>query len=269
MSIDSSGEEGRDFVQSLARGLGVIRAFSRDAPAMTLTEVAQRTGLTRAAARRVLLTLQTLGYVESDGKLFSLRPQVLDLGYAYLSSLNVWEVAQPFMQRLVDTVHESSSAAVLDGNDIVFIAHIAANRLMTLSISVGQRLPAHATSLGRVLLAALPEHELERYLSTANLAQLTLRTISDPGRFRETLAIVRRQGYALVDREVDEAVRSIAVPIIGRHGSAVAAINVCAHESRATYDRIVAEFLPPLRLAAEEISRALGFAPRAAAKSEP
>src|SRR5512139_1746855 len=151
---------GQDFVQSLERGLAVIRAFDRDHPELTLSEVATATGVTRAAARRFLLTLAELGYVRSDGRLFALTPRVLELGYAYLSSMSLPEVAEPHLEALVATVNESSSVSVLDGTDVVYVARVPTSRIMTVSISVGTRFPAYATSMGRVLLAGLDDAEL-------------------------------------------------------------------------------------------------------------
>jgi len=178
------GRRGSDFVQSLERGLAVIRAFGPDQPRLTLSEVAREAGITRAAARRFLLTLVELGYVRSDGREFSLRPRVLELGYAYLSGMSLPDVAYPHIQELVDKVRESSSVAVLDGDEIVDIARVPAKRIMTVSLPVGTRFRAHASSKGRVLLANLPAPELDTYFSTAHLDQLTSNTVTDPARLR-------------------------------------------------------------------------------------
>jgi IclR family pca regulon transcriptional regulator len=190
-SGDHSGRRSNDFVQSLERGLAVIRAFGPDRTRLTLSEVAREAGLTRAAARRFLLTLVELGYVRSDGREFSLRPRVLELGYAYLSGMSLPDVAYPHVQELVDRVRESSSVAVLDGDEIVDIARVPAKRIMTVAVPVGSRFRAHASSKGRVLLANLPPEELDEYLATVHLDQLTNKTVTDPARLRSLLDDVR------------------------------------------------------------------------------
>ena len=173
---------GEHFVQSLERGLAVIRAFGPEDPELTLSDVARRTGLTRAAARRFLLTLADLGYVRSDGRLFALTPRVLDLGYAYLSSLSLPEVAEPHLERLAAEVRESSSVSVLDGDEIVYVGRVPTSRIMRVAINVGTRFPAYATSMGRVLLAALEPDELDAYLARAEIRPLTARAIADARR---------------------------------------------------------------------------------------
>ena len=179
----SSGRR-TDFVQSLDRGLAVIRCFSSERPSLTLSEVAERTGLTRAAARRFLLTLQELGYVGSTGRQFSLRPRVLALGYAYLSSFSVAQIAQPHLEDLAEELHESCSVSVLDGDDIVYVARASANRIMTIALTVGTRLPPYPTSMGRVLLASLPPGELDAHLQRTSLRKLTERTVVDETELR-------------------------------------------------------------------------------------
>jgi IclR family pca regulon transcriptional regulator len=246
-----------DFVQSLERGLAVIRAFDADHPQLTLSEVARATGLTRAAARRFLLTLVELGYVRTDGRLFSLRPRILDLGYAYLSSLSLPEVALPHLETLAAQVHESSSLSVLDGEDVVYVARVPTKRIMTVAISVGTHFPAYATSMGRVLLAAQPDAWLDDFLATAELRPLTRRTITDPAKLRAVVTRVRAQGFALVDQELEEGLRSLAVPIRGEDGRVVAAVNVSAHASRGTSDAIRKALLPPLQDAARRIEEDL------------
>jgi IclR family pca regulon transcriptional regulator len=235
-----------EHVQSLARGLAVIRAFSASSPRLTLSDVARATGLTRAAARRFLLTLADLGYVRSDGRLFSLTPRVLELGYAYLSSLSLPEVAAPHLERLAAEVHESASVAVLDGEDVVYVARVATARIMRVSISIGTRFPAYCTSMGRVLLAALPPADLDAYLDRAGLRRLTSRTITTPDRLREELGQVREQGWAMVDQELEEGLRSIAAPIRDRGGAVVAAANVSTHASRTTLQQARRTLLPAL-----------------------
>lgn len=246
-------ERGPEFVQSLERGLAVIRAFDAEHPELTLSDVARSTGLTRAAARRFLLTLVELGYMRTDGRLFGLRPRILELGYAYLSSLTLPEVAQPHLEALVAEVHESSSVSVLDGNDIVYVARVPTKRIMTVAISVGTRFPAYATSMGRVLLAGQPADWLDDYLESVELRPLTRRTITDPGKLRNVLTRIRSQGFAVVDQELEEGLRSMAVPIHGADGAVVAAMNVSARTSRGSSEAIRRELLPPLQAAAKQI----------------
>jgi IclR family transcriptional regulator, pca regulon regulatory protein len=235
-----------EFVQSLDRGLAVIRAFGPDRERLSLSEVARVTGLTRAAARRFLLTLVKLGYVRNDGREFSLRPRVLELGYAYLSGLALPEVAAPHLEELVATLHESSSISVLDGHHIVYVVRVPTKRIMTVAISVGTRFPAFATSMGRVLLAALPDDQFERYLAEATFEQFTARTVTDPGRLRAIVREVARQGYAIVDQELEEGLRAVAAPIRGGAGVGTAAINVSAHASRVSMAAMRSEILPAL-----------------------
>jgi IclR family transcriptional regulator, pca regulon regulatory protein len=240
-----------DFVQSLERGLAVIRAFGADDPELTLSDVARRTDLTRAAARRFLLTLVELGYVRSDGKHFALTPRVLELGYAYLSSLSLPEIAEPHLERLAAQVRESSSVSVLDGDAIVYVGRVPTSRIMRVSINVGTRFPAYATSMGRVLLAALPD--LDAYLARAEIRPLTPRAIDSAEKLRAELERIREQGWALVDQELEEGLRSIAVPVRDSGGRVVAAVNVSAHASRASKDVVRRELLPPLLETAQRI----------------
>jgi IclR family transcriptional regulator, pca regulon regulatory protein len=244
---------GPDFVQSLERGLAVIRAFDRDHPELTLSEVAAVTGVTRAAARRFLLTLAALGYVRADGRFFSLTARVLELGYAYLSSLSLPEVAEPHLEALVAEVNESSSVSVLDGEDVVYVARVPTSRIMTVVISVGTRFPAYATSMGRVLLAGLPESELEAYLAKVRLDRLTARTVSSVAALRGELVKARAQGYALVNQELEDGLRAIAAPIRDRTGRVIAALNVSAHASRTSLEVMRRDLLPPLLKTAARI----------------
>jgi IclR family pca regulon transcriptional regulator len=247
-------ERGDHFVQSFERGLAVIRAFGPDDPELTLSDVARRTGLTRAAARRFLLTLTDLGYVRSDGKQFALTPRVLELGYAFLSSLTLPEVAAPHLERLAAELHESSSVSVLDGDEIVYVGRVPTSRIMRVSINVGTRFPAYATSMGRVLLAALPAEQLDAYLARAELRPLTPRAIDNAADLRAQLQRIREQGgWALVDQELEEGLRSIAAPIHDANGRTVAAINLSAHASRLTPTDIKRSLLPPLLQAAKRI----------------
>lgn len=248
------GGRSGDFIQSLERGLSVINSFTREHSAQTLSEVAERTGLARATARRVLLTLVELGYVDQHGRTFTLTPKVLDLGYSFLSSLRVVDVAQPSMERLVDQVQESSSMSVLDGAEIVYVARVPTKRIMTIALALGSRLPAYPTSMGRVLLAGLPDEELEDFVRRVELTPLTKYTVTDRERFRSLLLRCRDEGYTMVDQELEEGVRSIAAPIHDGRGAVVAAMNVSCHASRVDLARIHGEFRPKLMEAAAEIS---------------
>jgi IclR family pca regulon transcriptional regulator len=233
-----------DFVQSLERGLAVIRAFDSERPELTLSDVARATGFTRATARRFLLTLSELGYVSASDGHFSLSPRVLELGYSYLSSLGLPELAPPHMERLVAQVNESSSISVLDDTEIVYVVRVPTRRIMSITLSVGTRLPAYCTSMGRVLLAGLSEDELEPLLARIELRPLTPRTITDLGALRRLLVRVRRQGYALTDQELEKGLRSIAVPIRDSAGAVAAALNVSVHASRATGAALRRDVLP-------------------------
>jgi IclR family pca regulon transcriptional regulator len=215
--------------------------------------VAEHTRLTRAAARRFLLTLSDLGYVRADGRRFALTPRVLELGYAYLSSLSLPEIAEPHLERLAAEVRESSSVSVLDGDDIVYVARVPTSRIMRVAINVGTRFPAHATSMGRVQLAALSDADLDDYLGRVELRPLTAHTLTDPAKLRAELARIRGQGWALVDQELEEGLRSVAAPIRDRTGRVVAAVNVSAHASRASKDAVRRVLLPPLLATAGRI----------------
>jgi IclR family transcriptional regulator, pca regulon regulatory protein len=250
---EARADRGPDFVQSLERGLAVIRAFDAAHPELTLSEVAAATGVTRAAARRFLLTLSQLGYVRSDGRLFSLSPRVLELGYAYLSSLSLPEVAEPHLEALVAEVNESSSVSVLDGDDVVYVARVSTSRIMTVAISVGTRFPAYATSMGRVLLAGLADAALDRYLAGVRLDRLTGRTITTVPALRAELLRVRAQGWALVDQELEDGLRAVAAPLRDRTGRTIAAVNVSAAASRRSLEAIRRDLVPPLLATAARI----------------
>jgi IclR family transcriptional regulator, pca regulon regulatory protein len=257
-------DRGTDFVQSLERGLAVIRAFDGEHPRLTLSDVSRRTGLTRAAARRFLLTLVELGYVHNDGREFSLRPSVLELGFAYLSSMGLPEVALPHMEALVANVQESSSMSVLDGSDVIYVARVPTRRrIMTVSIAVGTRFPAYATSMGRVLLAHLEPVALDHYFASTPLVPHTASAIRDEQALRRRLADVREQGYAIVDQELEEGLRSAAAPV-GAGGAVVAAVNVSVHASRATVHDIETRLVPPLLETVGKITADLGSVNRRA-----
>lgn len=250
------------YVQSLERGLAVIRAFDARHPELTLSDVARACGLTRAAARRFLLTLTDLGYVHTDGRLFSLAPRVLELGYSYLSSLSLPEVAEAHLERLVAEVRESSSMSVLDGDDIVYVARVPTSRIMRVAINVGTRFPAYATSMGRVLLAGLSGDDLEAYLARVELEPLTDRTIRTTAALRAEIGQVRLQGHAVVDQELEEGLRAIAAPIHNRAGHVTGAVNISVHAARATVDDIRDRFLPPLLAATAAIEADLRISSR-------
>lgn len=234
---------GETFVQALARGLEVICAFDGEHKVMTLSEVASRTGLSRATARRLLLTLVELGYVRMDDRRFRLGVRVLRLGTAYLGSAGLPEIAQPHLETLSERLGESTSVAVLDEQEIVYVARVATRRIMQVGISVGTRFPAYATSMGRVLLAALPVPERENILGAAPLDALTIHTLTEVDALRSVVDDVAGQGFAVVEGELDLGLRSIAVPIRRHDGATVAALNVSigvAEESRSV-EELVAE----------------------------
>jgi IclR family transcriptional regulator, pca regulon regulatory protein len=239
-------ERNPDYVQSLERGLAVIRAFGAETPELRLSDVARATGLTRATARRFLLTLVRLGYVRQDGSNFSLRPRVLELGYAYLSALSLPEVAHPHMESLVAEVNESSSIAVLDDLDIVYVARVPTQRIMTITIAVGTRLPAYATSMGRVLLAGLDQDTLVERLERVELESFTPTTAPDIATLRRRIDRAREAGWAAVDQELEQGVRSAAVPIRDAAGTVAAALNVSVHATRMTMQALRKEVVPHL-----------------------
>ncbi|OLT31131.1 IclR family transcriptional regulator [Actinomadura sp. CNU-125] len=263
MTTGDDDERGAHFVQSLERGLAVIRAFGADAPELTLSDVARATGLTRAAARRFLLTLADLGYVRTDGRLFSLTPRVLELGYAFLSGVSLPEVAQPHLERLAARVHESTSVSVLDGADVVYVARVPVSRIMAVGIDVGTRFPAAATSMGRVLLAHLPDAERDALLDAWDPAPLTPRTLLSRDELRAELVRVRGLGWAMVDQELEEGLRAVAAPLRDRDGRVVAAINISTHASRTPVASVRRDLLPPLRDAAAGIEADLASMPAA------
>ena len=254
VSHDPSGQ----YVQSLARGLSVIRAFDSDHAQMTLSDIARRTGLTRATSRRFLLTLVEVGYVKTDGRMFALTPRVLELGFSYLSALSLPEIAQPHLEQLAASIHESTSASVLDGNAIVYVARVPARRIMSVRINIGTRFPAYATSMGRVLLAWSSRQELDEHLDGIDFEHLTSHTITSREALVSELAHVRAQGWAIVDQELEDGLRSIAVPILHSSGTVIAAINVSTTVLSHTVESIHENLLPPLQLAAERISQDLG-----------
>jgi IclR family pca regulon transcriptional regulator len=242
-----------DFVVAAARVLAVIRAFGADRPHLTLSEVAEVTGLSRGTARRFLMTLEHLGYVANDGRRFTLRPKTLELGYAYISSISLWDVARMHATETVRRIEESSSVCVLDGDDALYVIRVPANRRYSMNVHAGARLPAYATSTGRVLLAGLPDDALEEYLSRVTLERFTRNTVRDVDELRPIVRAVRTRGWSLLDEELEIGVRSIAVPLPDARGGWTAAINVSTHSSR--YDRrsLEAKILPELQGLADAI----------------
>lgn len=252
----------REYVQSIGRGFAVIKSFSGRADALTITDVAERTGLSRAAARRFLLTFKELGYVSAEDGLFRLTPRILDLGFTFLSTMRLPDVAQATMEEVVATVHESCSITVLDGMDIVYVARVPTKRIMAIALAVGARLPAYPTSMGRVLLASLDPASLDRYLSQVILEPLTARTVTSKPQLSRILDEVREQGWAIIDQEVEVGVRSVATPIRDHSGRTAAAINISSHASRVSMKELRARYLPIVLQAAERISNLLGAPPR-------
>lgn len=250
---------GDSYVQSFARGLAVIRSFSAQAPRQTLSEVAGRAQLTRAGARRILLTLQTLGYVQSDGKLFRLTPRILDLGFAYLSSLPLWNLAEPVMEELVGQIKESCSAAVLDGTDIVYVLRVPTHKIMNISLGVGSRLPAYCTSMGRMLLSALTPEAMMKVLQASERTVRTRYTVTDVDELAAKIAQVRQQGWALVDQELEEGLVSMAAPVTDRAGQTIAAINISGQANRTSAKVMQETILPLLLAAAQSISTRLAL----------
>jgi IclR family transcriptional regulator, pca regulon regulatory protein len=243
------------FVQSLERGLAVIKAFSGEEPELTLSDIARRTGMTRAAARRFVLTLLDLEYVGIVDRKFHLRPTVLELGYTYLSLMSFPRVATPHLAALSEELQETTSVAVLDRDDIVYVTRVGARRVVASGLTVGTRLPAHLTSHGRVQLAALPDQDLDAYLARVTLEARTAKTITDPAQLRTKLMDVRLRGYALVDQELEEGVTSIAVPVRDGDGRVVASVNVGTQSWRLTAAALQRKALEPLRETAVRIER--------------
>lgn len=255
--LSENPKPGDSYVQSFARGLQVICSFSSATPQQTLSEVAVQTGLTRAGARRILLTLQTLGYVESDGRLFRLTPRILDLGFAYLSSMPLRDLAEPTMEALVDRVHESCSASVLEGQDIVYVLRVHTHKIMSTNLAVGSRLPAFWTSMGRVLLAGLPDSEVAALLQGAARKRFTPHTVLDDAGLLAQVRLAREQGWCLVNQELEEGLISVAAPLRDRAGRTVAALNISGQANRTNALTMQKTLLPALLQAAGTINQLL------------
>ncbi|MCR6030267.1 helix-turn-helix domain-containing protein [Nocardioides sp. zg-579] len=236
----------KEFIQSLEKGLTVLRAFSRDTPSFTLAEMAKATGLSRAAARRVVLTLQSLGYVGTDGRQFFLLPKVLELGYAYLSASGLSTVAQPHLDALNVTLGEACSVGVLSDHDVIYVARAQGQRRMTTAMSIGTRLEATCTAVGRVLLAHLPDEELDAFLADAPFTPFTPHTVTSPDELRGLLAVVREQGWAVVDQELEIGFCTAAAPIRDAEDQVVGALNVGMHTARVPPEEVVDRVLPRL-----------------------
>ncbi len=244
----------RDYVGALASGLEVLQTFDAEHPRMTLSEVAARTGMDRAKARRFLLTLHALGFVKRSGRQFELTPRVLQLGYAYQASNQYRAVIQQYLEDITAELGESSSLAVLDGDEVVYVVRSAArHRLMAITLSVGTRLPAAYTSMGRVLLGQLPEPELDAFLDRVQLSALTPSSITERDTLRADILRVRAQGYSMVDQELDLGLRSVAVPVFAGNGELLGAINVSTNAARVSMDTLMDVYLPRLQSAADRI----------------
>jgi IclR family transcriptional regulator, pca regulon regulatory protein len=263
--------EQREFIQSLERGLSVILAFSDHHPSLTLSQCAELTGLSRPTVRRVLITLQRLGYVRSEGRSFALTPRVLALGYAYLSSLNLPVIAQPFMEEVVAQAREACSLSTLDDTDVVYVTRVSTHRRPSLTLATGTRLPAHATAMGHVLLADLPAAELEHYLRRAELRPLTARTVRTPDELLARLEEVRATGWAAIEQELEEGLRSVAAPVRGADGRVIAALGVSASVASVDEETMRTRFAPMLVRAGAQIAERLGadFSPGARSPASP
>ena len=251
------GLKEEDFVKSLARGLLVIRSFDDENQVQTLSEVAKRTGLSRATARRLLLTLNELGYATLEGRSFALSPGVLRLGYAYLSSLGATQIAQPYLQALSEEVHESCSMTVLDGSDIVYVARASTKHLFSLTLSIGSRLPAFSTSMGRILLADLDRAGVDAILEASDLVARTDRSTTSVEQIYAELEIAKAQGWYLIDEELELGIRAVAAPVRDLSGRVVAAINVSTTTARMSREDLIESVVPKLVETAKRLSAAL------------
>ena len=243
-----------NFMTSLARGLAVIQAFSQSKRQLTISQVSNKTGFSRAAVRRCLYTLSKLGFAGSeDNRHFHLRPRVLTLGHSYISSMPLAVAAQPVLEHVSHVLHESCSIATLDGREIVYIARANVTRIMSIDLGVGSRLPAFCTSMGRILLADLPAESLDELISQMEFKRYTERTVISAEKLRQILRIVQRNGYSIIDQELEHGLRSMAVPIRNPTGKVVAALNVGAHAQRVSLQDLQTRFLPHLKTAALEL----------------
>ena len=244
---------GRDLVGSLDKGLGVMETLADRPEGMTLTQMAASTGLTRAGARRLLLTLVAAGYAVQDGRMFRLSPKLLTIARRWLGGASLWTFAEPFMREVSGRLNESCSAAVLADQDVVYVARVGSTRILSVALNVGTRLPAWCTSMGRVLAAGLPDRELETFLQRADLRALTPKSVASRSALADAIRKAGSDGYALVDEELELGLRSIAVPIRTRDGQTVAAINVSTQAARLSAAELRRDVLPVLREAATGI----------------
>jgi len=249
--------EMRDFVSSLARGLGVIRSFDMQNPEMTLTQVAKRTGLTRAGARRFLLTLTELGYVKKDQRLFSLTPKILELGYAFMASAPLSLSARPIVEWVTEQTGESCNMGVLDRDDMVNVAHTGPRGIVMVNVHVGARIPAAYTAVGRAILAFIPDADLEAFMARLQLKPLTGFSLTSKTALRAELTRVHSQGYAFVDRELHEGMRTLAVPVFNIAGDVAAAVNITNHAVTVPKEKIIKDCLPALQKAAADLQKLL------------
>jgi IclR family transcriptional regulator, pca regulon regulatory protein len=260
-NLNMDSERPAEFVEALAKGLAILESFDAAHAEMTLSEVARRVGLSPAAARRSLITLQALGYVRQQGKLFHLRPKIMTLGSAFYYSARVDEVLQPDLRELVEKFGDASSVGTLDGDDVIYIAHVSVQRARRAAAVIGARYPACATSLGRVLLAALPDDALERYLAGVRPAALTSKTITDPAQLRREILAVREAGYSTTVDQLDYGITALAVPIRNVEGRTIAALNTSGYTGIVTPETLVETRLPVLRETASHIAHAISRYP--------
>ncbi|GHE07182.1 IclR family transcriptional regulator domain-containing protein [Klenkia taihuensis] len=250
-------DTGQEYVRALDRGLAVIRAFDEAHPRRTLADVARAVGLAPATARRLLHTLQSLDYVSTDGQTWSLRPRLLELGAAYLSTTTVWDVVRERLERLAGEVAETASAGVLEDSHVLYTVRVPYRRIMTMNVEVGSRIPAHASSMGRVLLADLDDAELDAWLERTSLDPVTARTVRSAGELRDLVLQVREQGWSFMDQELEAGVQCVAAPVHSADGRVLAAITLSSHTSRIEAEQMTGHFLPALLRAAADIDQDL------------
>ena len=247
----------KEFMATLAKGLAVLGCFGKQHPTMTLSQAAAAANLSRATARRILRTLAELGYVKQQGRDFALSPNILKLGFAYLATQSWIDHAQPLLKELSERLHESTSAAILEGSEIVYVVRVQTRRIMSASITVGSRLPAFHTALGRVLIGYLDEAEIWRRLKSLRIEAYTPSTITDLQALFDRVRDDREQGFAIVDEELERGLRALAVPVLDRSGQAIGAINLSTHSARTTRNEMRDHFLPALKAVAEQVRLSL------------
>lgn len=243
----------QEYVRALDRGLAVIRAFDEQHPRRTLAEVARTVGLPPATARRLLHTLQSLDYVATDGTTWSLRPRLLELGQAYLATTTVWDVVRSRLEKLAEEVAETASAGVLEGNDVLYTVRVPFRRIMAMNVEVGSRIPAHASSMGRVLLASKDQAELAEWLGGVQLRPVTDRTVTSAEGLQALVGTVREQGWSFMDQELEAGVQCVAAPVHDRSGAVFAAVTLSSHTTRVSEQEMRSRLLPALLAAAADI----------------